>query len=217
MSVPIVGMRPPYPREVLFALELIDAVTLERVSKGVRPVADGLRGKPIVNTGGLFVWLHEDLSALRQIRFETEGLPLRADAVAAADLARPLMIVQLAPEAGYPFGAGTTAWRSQLIEAQDDKRLPVPGAGVWLAWLDDDGLTWHDAPTLSRTGPRGAFAVLLRLAPSDLPRFDASGALTVRLFARLDGEPTARATPAFQLPQGRVTDAPALAWNDLQP
>ena len=35
-------------------------MTLERVSDGVKVTAEGLRGKPIVNYGGLFVWLEED-------------------------------------------------------------------------------------------------------------------------------------------------------------
>jgi hypothetical protein len=216
MSSPPTVLELAYRRDVLFALELIDAVTLRRVSRGVKPVAEGLRGEPIVNAGGLFVWLHEEISALRRITFDTDSLPLRVDDVDAADLQRPLMTLQLSPTAGYPFAAGTTAVRSVVLESNAGERVPLANARVRLAWLDDQGPTWRDAPTVSRTGPRGDFAALLRLAPSHLPQFDANGEITVRLFASRDGEADERFTSPFQIPQGRVTDAPAFAWDDLQ-
>jgi len=143
-------------------------------------------------------------------------LPLQAAVVEAADLTLPLTTLQLAPTAAYPFSAGTTAVRATLVESNDDEPVPVNVARVRLAWLDDDGLTWNDAPTLSRTDAHGDFAALLRLAPADMPRFDADGALTVRLFAARGGG-AERASSTFQIPQGRVTDAPAFAWDDLQP
>jgi hypothetical protein len=40
-----------YLRRSLFAIELLDAVTLSRVSQGVKVVAEGLYGKPTLNAG----------------------------------------------------------------------------------------------------------------------------------------------------------------------
>jgi len=205
-----------YQRDVLFALELIDAVTLQRVSQGVTVAAEGLRGTPVISASGLFVWLLEEIAPLRQITVDTGRLPLHAEPVAASELIRPLMSLQLSPAAGYPFDAGTTALRSTLLKSRDPEVKPIVGAQVRLVWLDDDGSTWRDAPTGSRTSQSGAFAALLRLAPSDRPFLDANGALSVRLLARRDGA-TERSTSAFVIPQGRVTDAPAFLWDDLTP
>jgi hypothetical protein len=57
-----------YSREAMLAVELLDAVTLERVTQGVEVTATGLTGKPIVNYGGLFVWLKEDTTRFRPRR-----------------------------------------------------------------------------------------------------------------------------------------------------
>jgi hypothetical protein len=219
MSVakPAIVFEQAYRRQVLFALELIDAVSLQRVSSGVKPIAEGLRGTPIVNHGGLFVWLHEDLAALRRITIDTGSLSLHADDIDAADLQLPLTTLQLSPTAGYAFAAGPTVVRSALLESNGGERVAMANARMRLTWLDDNGLTWHDAPTASRTGPRGDFAALLRLTPSDLPLFDANGQITVRLAASRSGDTRERFTSPFQIPQGRVTDTPVLAWDDLQP
>ena len=43
-----------------------------------------------------------------------------------------------------------------------------------LRWLDDDGVTWRDAPTTSRTNARGDFVSMLRLGADRRPAVDAS-------------------------------------------
>lgn len=206
---------PAYRRHVLFALELIDAVSLERVWRDVKVVAEGLHGKPIVNTSGRFVWLQEDLTALRRITVDTDELPLDAAEIAAADLNLPLHVVELSPRAGYPFARGTTAVRATLIESRFTGPTPVAGASVRLAWLDEGGTTWHFAPTRSRTDAHGDFACVLRFATTDSPQFDADGRLTVRLFAERFAQ-TERSTSPFQIQQGRVADALTFAWDELQ-
>ena len=111
MSRPFEIYEPPelaYHRRVLFAIEVIDSVTLERVAQrplgtpkglkelsrratqGLTVAAVGLKGTPVVNAGGLFVWLHEDTSALQKVTIKTlfdsatgglsqDGWPLGAD------------------------------------------------------------------------------------------------------------------------------------------
>ena len=82
--------------------------------------------------------------------------------------------------------------------------MPVPRAEVRLRWLDEDGVTWRDAPTTSLTNDDGDFVLFVRLAPTDVPRLDAN-ALTVRLVAKPNavGE---RQSADLKLLQGRVAD-----------
>jgi hypothetical protein len=213
-----------YQREVLFALELVDAVTLARVSGGVKVVADGLRGKPIVNAGGLFVWLKEDVGRLRKISIDPGTLPyqkveLRVDELTLPPHPLPLTTVELPPRADYVFATGVTGLRGCLLEEEPPPRRPVEKAKVNLRWLDDDGVTWQDAPTSGVTGKDGEFVAMVRLAPTDVPRLE-GGALKVRLRANRDGN--ARLSADLRLPEGRVADPSKLnplifAWEDMQP
>src|ERR1700741_1074820 len=136
-----------YRRLAMFALELVDAVTLSRVSNGVKVTADGLRGKPTINASGLFVWLQE-VGNLQKISIEPGQLPYEDVEIAAADLQNPFMTIELQPRADYAFSAGITGLRGTLIEQQvvaPQIPVPVPNAEVHLRWLDDNGI-WQDAP-----------------------------------------------------------------------
>jgi hypothetical protein len=221
MSRPFDFYEPPelaYHRRVLFAIEVLDAVTLERVTQGLKVTAMGLKGLPVVNAGGLFVWLKEDLNALQKVTIGPGALPFESLEIPAAELKIPLSIVELSPRSGYPFPAGITAIRGTLIEervAPPDHPQPVQDAGVRLMWLDDDGTTWHDSPVRSHTNVQGDFATILRFAPDEVPRVSANGALTVRLRAKRTGQGELR-TAAFALPRGRIADN-TYAWNELQP
>jgi|WetSurMetagenome_2_1015567.scaffolds.fasta_scaffold17619_3 hypothetical protein len=221
-------------RRVLFALELLDAVTLERVSDGVKVKAQGLQGKPIVNAGRLFVWLDEDIERLEKISIEPQGLPyeivvLKDDEIsklrenARRKSAQPYT-VELPPRVDYPFTAGMTGLRGKLVEDRY-RSEPVLGAEVRLRWLDEDG-NWHEAPTWSHTTSTsittkgGDFVAVLRLAPKDKPQFDAEGKkLTVRLQVRRDDDE--RNSGELQVLQGRV-DSPltpdqfVFAWDELE-
>ena len=44
---------------MLFAAEIVDAVTLEPVTRGLDVRATGLKRTPIINSSGYFVWLEE--------------------------------------------------------------------------------------------------------------------------------------------------------------
>ena len=221
MSRPFEIHLPPelaYHRSVLFAMEILDAVTLGRVTQGLEVKAPGLKGNPIVNRGGLFVWLGEDPAKLQKVTIEPGVLPFEKVEIAAGQVQMPLSIVELPPRCDYPFATGITGLRGALIEqrAMPPARQPVAGAEVRLVWLDDDGVTWRNAPTRSHTNSNGDFAVILRLAPTEVPRLDANGALTVRLRAMRAGQ-NELGTAAFALPQGRVADALTYAWDELQP
>lgn len=217
-----------YVRNVLFAVELLDAVTLARVSQGVKVLAEGLQGTPFVNASGLFVWLNEDIGPLRKITIDPGILPYESVECAAADLQRPLTTIELPPRVHYPFRGGITGLRGTLVEERTvppERPVPVPNAEVRLRWLDEDGVTWRDAPTASRTAAAGDFAAIMRLAPTQVPRPNADGTFTVRLRAR---RPVlgARDSDDLQLLQGRVADpstfphgpdALTFVWDELQP
>jgi hypothetical protein len=221
-----------YRRRGFFALELLDPVTLDRVNAGIVVVADGLRAQPFLNSSGMFVWLNdgsEDIGRLRRISIDPRTLPYDAVELLPAQLnlpplPAPVTTIEMPPRVDYPFSAGTTAARGTLIEerpAPNQPPTPVQNADVHLRWLDDDGTTWRDAPTISRTNSRGDFVAVLRLAAAQVPHVDANGAMTVRLRVRREGS-TERQSPDFKLPQGRVADPSTLstltfAWDELQP
>jgi len=216
-----------YLRKALFALEVLDGVTLERVTAGVRIVTEGLVAAPRVNSGGLFVWFKgsEDVAQLRKLTIEPGTLPYEPVALDAAQLnlpptPRPLTTIELPARADYVFPPGTTAALGTLLEDRSLPRLPVANAEVRLLWLDDDQVTWHAAPVISHTNANGDFVTVLRLSPSDVPHVD-SGALTVRLWARRAGGIERRSSDV-KLRQGRVADPSTLnaltfAWDELLP
>ena len=212
-----------YVRNALFGIELLDAVTLERVSAGVRVVAEGLQGKPVTNTSGVFAWLREDLTNLQKVTIDPGVLPYERVELTPAQIQLPITRVELPPRLDYPFAAGITGLRGVLIEERVVPQVPVRDAEVHLRWLDENGV-WRDAPTVSRTDTRGGdFTAVLRLSPSDVPQV-VSGAVTVRLHARRganEGEST-----DLKLPQGRIADpsffaqgpnALIFAWDELLP
>jgi hypothetical protein len=214
-----------YQRLVLFAVELLDAVTLARVSNGVKVVAEGLAGKATVNASGLFVWLKadiaEDIANLRKISIDPGQLPYESLEIDFADVTTPLTTVQLQPRADYAFAAGVTGLRGTLIEDRTSiPVVPVSDAEVHLRWLDDNGV-WQDAPTISHTDKkRGDFVSILRLNPTEMPDIDPAGNVTVRLQARRDSNK--RTSADFKLLQGRVMEPSTantltFAWDELQP
>ena len=216
-----------YARDVLFALEILDPVTLLRISEGLEVTAAGLRGAPILNASGLFVWLKEDPSALQKISIKPKDLPYEAIDLLPADLGfppgpRPLTTIQLPPSASYAFASGVTAARGTLVEDRaETPQRPVADAEVGLRWLDDDGVTWRAPPSISHSGESGDFVCVLRLGLADAPLLDSAGALTVRLRARRAGG-AERSSTDLKLPQGRVADPATLsalivAWDEMQP
>ena len=173
-----------YHRRVLFALELLDAITLERVYQGVSVVAEGLHGKPVLNSGGLFVWLQEDFARLRRLVIEPGLRPYQRVELLPAQVTRPLTRVELTPSTAYPFATGMTGVRGTLAESRplaDQEVEPVGRAEVRLMWLDQDG-AWQEGRVISRTDQRsGDFASMVRLTAADRPDLDESGLMTMRV------------------------------------
>ncbi len=208
-------------RNVLFAVELLDAVTLERVNQGVTVDAQGLNRKPVSNSSGLFAWIkqtpQEDTTALRSLAIDTGDLPYQSATLDPSQVQAPqLTTVLLAPRVNYPFQAGITGLRGTLIESNFGDRRPVLDGSVRLQWIDSFS-NWIDSPPFSKTETdKGDFVALLRILPDDKPDLNNDGTIQVRLQA---DRPTAitRYSAPFNLTPGRLSDPESFAWDELNP
>ena len=209
--------RPPetaYSRRLLCAAEMVDAVTLARVTEDLKVSAPGLRRKPTVNASGFFVWLEEGGATPERIVVDASDT-----AYASAESPPPVppekkVRIELAPRYGYPFPPGATALRGTIRVSRYGPPEPVVGARVGLQWSGDTG--WVDAPVAVASEANGDFAAPLRLAPKAEPRTLPGGGLAVRLVISRNG--TTRTSDEFPLHQGRVggRDQPFI-WDDLNP
>jgi hypothetical protein len=208
-------------RNVLFAVELLDAVTLERVNQGITVDAQGLRRKPVSNSGGLFVWIkqtpQEDTTALRSLAIDTGELPYQSATLDSSQVQAPqLTTITLAPRVNYPFQAGVTGLRGTLIESNFGARRPVLDGSVRLQWIDHTS-NWIDSPPVSKTETdKGDFVAILRFLPNAKPDLNADGTIQVRLQA---DRPTAitRYSAPFNLTPGRLSAPVPFAWDELNP
>jgi hypothetical protein len=180
-------------RRVLYAVELRDAVSMERVDCGVSVEAAGLRGKPIMSLSGRFVWLMEGRSWPRSISVVPHpGSPY----VAAQEPARPrpkdvgqasapdrLHIIRLQPGILYPLANGVTWVRGRLTRSASDVQ-PVADAQVMIDWsLDVSGASWNLAKSaISTTDAQGSFVAYIGrdMQPASDRRSD-NGMIKVRL------------------------------------
>lgn len=202
-------------RNVLFALELLDAVTLERLNNGIRVQAQGLQGEPISNAGNLFVWLKQDASNLAMISVDAGDSPYQSVELDRSEIQFPLTTRHMVPRVNYPFQAGVTGLRGMLLESKSGV-APVLDAKIHLRWLNDQGI-WQDAAPVSQTSvDKGGFVAILRLLPGDAPELDSSGALSVRLRASRPSTPP-RDSTLLTLIAGRLLDPMTFAWDELQP
>lgn len=204
------GYELAHTRLAMFAIDVRDAVCLARLTAGVEVQAVGLRGRPVVNHSGLFVWLREDRTGLVKVTIDPGDLPFMPEERLAAAVNNGLNVVDLNPKPAYGFAPGTTAVRGALREG--NPAGPVTDAVLRLEWLDVDGVTWRGDPGRFRTDGNGQFAAFLRLRPGDEPLVAADGTVRLRLFARR-GAVEKRDESSY--PQGRVRDRP-LAWEMLQ-
>ena len=202
-------------RRVLFVVELVDPVTQSIVSERVDVECAGLKGRPIVNYSGRFVWLVEK-DAWPTLISVTPGDKRFAPVTAAppprpADLekAKPeerLARITLRPTPVYPF-EGVTAIRGRLVEGPETESPAVGGARVQLAWFDHkttespDDDEWMLSPFEAETEADGRFAgqfalfLHLDMRKSAEPDIK-NGLLKVRLqFTRGGVTPLTRVTP----------------------
>lgn len=221
-----IPMEIAYTRTAAFAIELLDPMTMDRVSDGITVTATGVglrrtKGKP--NILGLFVWVDEDTTALTKVSIDAGSLPYESIELTPGDLQlpaqpHPLTTIQLAPALSYSFARGTTGARGTLLE-DTVTRAPVVNAEIHLRWLDES-MNWQEAPIHSHTTRNGDFVSVLRLGRDDKPHVEAN-AVTVRLRVLREGF-VERGSADVQLPHGVITDPttmPALtfAWDALQP
>lgn len=210
-----------YRRRVLFAAEIVDAVTLEPVTRGLDVRATGLKRTPVINSSGYFVWLEEGGQQPQDVVIEASKTPYESITVPALLQPDRSIRIELAPRYDYPFPAGVTAMRGRLIEARvipPVPPVPVAGAEIWLQWIDDNaaGTTWVDALTHSHSADNGDFAALLRPSSQQQPRLNADGSLRARLRVRRPAE--VRTSAEFSLRESRVSGPPLpFAWNELVP
>ena len=210
---PIGALDVAWTRRLLCAAEIVDAVTLEPVTKNIKVRADGLKNKPRVNWSGFHCWLEEGAA-------QPQGIVVTPldDRYAEARSAPPVppersVRIELAPRASYPFPPGVTVLRGTLRVSRFGTPEAVAGASVTLQWFNDSG--WVDAPTTVTTDDRGDFAVPLRLAPKDEPRL-VNGKIAVRLRFERDG-PT-RTTDEIEMAARTITPAAQpFIWDDLNP
>lgn len=219
-----------YTREGMLAVEVLDAVTLERVTQGVEVIAKGIAGKPVVNHGGLYVWVKQDATKFDGLTIDPFSAPFERVELTAAQVIRPIHSVQLNPLPSYPFAPGVTAIRGRLVESDSMPpqvpRIAIPGATMQFEWLDDDGTTWHPWQAPRITTKTGDFTAMVRLARGrlhegpaplppqpDEPRLDANGNMSIRVSARRANG--AQKQKIYPLQQGRVIDK-TFAWDDLQ-
>jgi len=201
-----------WTRRMLCAAEIVDAVTLEPVTTGIKVRADGLELEPQVNRSGFHYWLEEGGAQPQRIFVEALDTPY-ADGEAAPPVPpRKSVRIELVPRASYPFPPGATALRGTLLVSRFGTPEAVSGASVTLQWSDTG---WIDAPTTVTTDDRGDFAAPLRLAPKDEPRL-VDGEIAVRL--RVEREGATRTTDEISMPAGKVTPAAQpFIWDDLHP
>lgn len=219
---------PAYERNVLFAVELLDPVTLARISQHVRVSAPPLLAQPIVNYSGRFVWLIEgDLRPEKIVIEPSDDLPYDREEQAAPALpavlddmpdADRLTRVMLHPRRDYVFPDGVAVVRGHLHETPATPLVHVTDAWVWLDWYDTKIDDWHNAAEspFTRTTANGEFAAFLRLAPSAEPAVNPAGQIAVRLRVQRPNAAVRSGMP-LNVPQGSPYPAfQTLAWSELQ-
>jgi hypothetical protein len=195
-------------RRVLFAVELVDPVTLEVRYEDLAVEADGLTQPPSINRSGRFVWLREGnrwpgaitVKPDRRLGFapHVAAAPPRPPDLDAATPTQRLVRITLRPTGAYAFEAGVTAVRGRLREDGGATAPPVEGALVQLAWQDADTGAWFPppppppappgpggftpSPREPETDVNGQFAAFLRLPRAGNAEPDLEdGLLKVRL------------------------------------
>lgn len=151
-----------YTRSVLLAVELLDAVTLEPVTRAVQVSAPPLAPSPFVNASGRFVWLLTGPLRPTRVIVEPGTLPYDREDVAAPPLpaillpaTERLLRIWLRPRRGYRYADGVTVVSGRLVEGTVPAPAPVPRADVWLEWRDDAG-AWRALRARTFTRVAGA-------------------------------------------------------------
>ena len=125
-------------REAMLAVELLDPVTLERVSRGVKVTAVGLTSTPIVNFSELFVWLQQPTTNFQKLIIEPGTRPFERVEIPAAQVQPSPQVadvgLQRAGRVGgravAPQRVGQPLRRDHVTagehEQAEDRALPTP-------------------------------------------------------------------------------------------
>lgn len=215
-----------WEREVRFAVEVIDAVTMEPVWDGLTVKVKGLNATPIVSAGGRFVWLAEAGANPTEVEIDPGRLPYQLHKESVLPLPAPpapqysFIRLELSPTPAYSFDAGTTGVRGTLLRKRvEDPLVALPDVDVRLQWIDDNGpgpgLDWKNAPTISKTDDHGDFVAILRLATNQIARTDAQQRMRVRVAATHGG--LTLCSPELPIRPGYVADVQqSFAWDEFQ-
>jgi hypothetical protein len=233
----VCGREKAYRRRVLFALEVLDGLTLEPVAAGLAVTAEGLRNPPIVNGSGIFVWLEEDGATRAEALSDPNRLPLKQITIdprdhpyeqkridkgtVVANLNPGPVRVMLTPRSDYPFPSGVTILRGSLSQTRSQPgtpAIPMANTAVALFWKDAN-LRWRGPSLTARSARDGGFVIAVRHDADSIDPQDAEKPLVA--YARFDSPDLGtRYSSAFNLALGRMTDAsqwikPGFAWPEL--
>jgi hypothetical protein len=193
-------------RRVLFAVGLVDPLTGEFISSGIKVSVDGLVRRPIVNRTGYFVWLVEGDARPSEVTVIPDGAPYERETVAVDTLPPPppedpslpidrkdepqrRLHIFLRPTAAYPFPDGAIIVRGKLRETDAPNAPGVTDARIGLDWnaeppptttLATEVAHWISSPAAAATSEHGEFTVALALPPGAKPAHKTTFGLRLR-------------------------------------
>jgi hypothetical protein len=210
-------------RRVLFAVGLIDPLTGQLVSSGMKVSLDELLRRPIVNRSGYFVWLVEGDARPSTVTVVPAGAPYERETVAVGPLPAPppedpslpidpadapkrRLHIFLRPTGAYPFPDGAIVVRGKLTETAAQNAPAVKNARIGLEWKAESQqntnapavANWKRSPAAAATSDRGEFAAALALPPGARPEKTATKTIALRL--RCDRAGVVRVGGEFALP-----------------
>jgi hypothetical protein len=207
-----------FERQAIFGLELIDAVTLDRVYKGIRVTTRGLLNDPMLNSSGVFFWLGERKN---HRPFE----PLIIPPIVLDGTARPMLHrVELAPRPDYPIPSGTMGLMDRLVEdANAAQVIPVVNAQITLQFFEaiqpTGSVKWHDSRVVTHTNSNGDFVSIWRAKKEDEMK-DVMPDPNVSLRIQVQRDGLTRSSQPWEQPFGEFRfpkpDAKQkFAWNSM--
>ena len=233
-------------RRILLAVALIDPITGDVVSEGMRVSVDKLASPPIVNRTGYFVWLAEGAARPTTVTIVPERLPFEPDTSTIPALPEPppddpaapvafknerLLRIFLRPTGAYPFPDNAVVLRGNIRETPTPDAPPVQGARVVLEWCSEatdmsGSSVWIKSLAAGATDARGGFTAAFAMPPG--ARMHAPAGKDISLHLRFERAGGARIGGDIDLPAA-PDDATivrqgnnwilknSLAWSDLNP
>jgi hypothetical protein len=218
-----------FERQAIFGLELIDAVTLDRVYKGIRVTARGLPKDPKLNSSGVYFWLGERknqiIESISIDPVDRPFEPLIIPPIVLDGTARPILHrVELAPRPDYPIPSGTMGLMDRLVEdANAAQVIPVVNAQITLQFFEaiqpTGSVKWHDSRVVTHTNSNGDFVSIWRAKKEDEMK-DVMPEPNVSLRIQVQRDGLTRSSQPWEQPFGEFRfpkpDAKQkFAWNSM--